>query len=203
RRLACYPLLPYTTLFRSDGDLQVGTLVALTALLARLYGPLTAISNVRVDIMTALVSFERVFEVLDLEPLVAEAPGARPIPRGPVWLEVDEVSFRYPGADEVSLAALEAVARGDRRASGQVRRDRRFPVEPGHTLALVGPAGAGKTTITAPSHASDRRAGHSRRPARAQRAVRRPVPHPVRPVAPLSPSVASLTCEERGGRVRV
>src|SRR5690606_40700635 len=83
RRLACYPLLPYTTLFRSDGDLQVGTLVALTALLARLYGPLTAISNVRVDIMTALVSFERVFEVLDLEPLVAQAPDARPIPRGP------------------------------------------------------------------------------------------------------------------------
>lgn len=132
-----------------DGDLQVGTLVALTALLARLYGPLTAISNVRVDIMTALVSFERVFEVLDLEPLVAQAPDARPIPRGPVRLELDQVSFRYPGADEVSLASLESVAHGDRRGSGPVLEDITLTVEPGHTVALVGPSGAGKTTITA------------------------------------------------------
>ncbi|HWO50719.1 MAG TPA: ABC transporter ATP-binding protein, partial [Ornithinibacter sp.] len=90
-----------------NGTMTVGTLLALTALLARLYGPLTAISNVRVDILTALVSFERVFEVLDLEPLVAEAPDARPVPPGPVRVEVDGVSFSYPSADEVSLASLE------------------------------------------------------------------------------------------------
>ena len=132
-----------------NGELQVGTLVALTALLARLYGPLTAMSNVRVDIMTALVSFERVFEVLDLEPLVAEAPDAVAIPPGPVELEVDSVSFHYPGADEVSLASLESVAHGDRRGSGPVLTDISFTVEPGQTVALVGPSGAGKTTITA------------------------------------------------------
>ncbi|KAB7744519.1 ATP-binding cassette domain-containing protein [Nostocoides sp. F2B08] len=131
-----------------DGELQVGTLVALTALLARLYGPLTAISNVRVDIMTALVSFERVFEVLDLRPLVAEAPEAVAIPGGPVRLELDSVSFRYPGADEVSLASLESVAHGDRRGGGPVLTDVSFTVEPGQTVALVGPSGAGKTTIT-------------------------------------------------------
>ena len=131
-----------------DGELQVGTLVALTALLARLYGPLTAISNVRVDIMTALVSFERVFEVLDLQPMVAEAPDAVAIPAGPVRLELDSVSFRYPGADEVSLASLESVAHGDRRGGGPVLTDVSFTVEPGQTVALVGPSGAGKTTIT-------------------------------------------------------
>ena len=121
-----------------DGELQVGTLVALTALLARLYGPLTAISNVRVDIMTALVSFERVFEVLDLRPLVAEAPDAVAIPGGPVRLELDEVS----------LASLESVSHGDRRGGGPVLTDVSFTVEPGQTVALVGPSGAGKTTIT-------------------------------------------------------
>lgn len=131
-----------------DGRLQVGTLVALAALLARLYGPLTAISNARVDVMTALVSFERVFEVLDLKPLVAEAPGARPIPDGPVRLELDDVSFRYPSADEVSLASLESVATGDRRVSGEILRGVSVTVEPGQTVALVGPSGAGKTTIT-------------------------------------------------------
>ncbi|MGA8047452.1 MAG: ABC transporter ATP-binding protein [Dermatophilaceae bacterium] len=132
----------------ADGELQVGTLVALTALLARLYGPLTAISNVRVDVMTALVSFERVFEVLDLRPMVAEAPDAVTIPAGPVRLELDSVSFRYPGADEVSLASLESVAHGDRRGGGPVLTDVSFTVEPGQTVALVGPSGAGKTTIT-------------------------------------------------------
>lgn len=131
------------------GTLTVGTLIALTALLARLYGPLTAISNVRVDIMTALVSFERVFEVLDLPPLVAEAPDARPVPPGPVRVEVDAVSFSYPSADEVSLASLESTASGDRRGSGPVLREVSFTVEPGTLVALVGPSGAGKTTITA------------------------------------------------------
>lgn len=130
------------------GSLTVGTLIALTALLARLYGPLTAISNVRVDVMTALVSFERVFEVLDLDPLVAEAPGARAIPAGPVRVEVDDVAFSYPSADEVSLASLESTATGDRRGSGPVLRDVSFTVEPGSLVALVGPSGAGKTTIT-------------------------------------------------------
>ncbi|WP_030528424.1 ABC transporter ATP-binding protein [Phycicoccus jejuensis] len=130
------------------GSLTVGTLIALTALLARLYGPLTAISNVRVDIMTALVSFERVFEVLDLEPLVADAPDARPVPAGPVRVDVENVGFAYPSADEVSLASLESTATGDRRGSGPVLRDVSFTVEPGTLVALVGPSGAGKTTIT-------------------------------------------------------
>ncbi|MFL6150786.1 MAG: ABC transporter ATP-binding protein [Ornithinibacter sp.] len=131
-----------------NDTLTVGTLLALTALLGRLYGPLTAISNVRVDILTALVSFERVFEVLDLEPLVAEAPDARPVPPGPVRVEVDSVSFSYPSADEVSLASLETTATGDRRGSGRVLHDVSFTVEPGSLVALVGPSGAGKTTIT-------------------------------------------------------
>ncbi|MGL5930940.1 MAG: ABC transporter ATP-binding protein, partial [Dermatophilaceae bacterium] len=131
-----------------EGTLTVGTLLALAALLARLYGPLTAISNVRVDIMTALVSFERVFEVLDLEPLVSEAPDAGPVPAGPVRVDVENVSFAYPSADEVSLASLESVAVGDRRGGGPVLRDVSFSVEPGTLVALVGPSGAGKTTIT-------------------------------------------------------
>ena len=131
-----------------EGSLTVGTLLALTALLARLYGPLTALSNVRVDIMTALVSFERVFEVLDLEPLVAEKDDARPVPPGPVRVEVEGVAFAYPTADEVSLASLESTANGDRKGSGPVLRDVSFTVEPGSLVALVGPSGAGKTTIT-------------------------------------------------------
>ncbi len=132
-----------------DGTLTLGTLLALTALLARLYGPLTALSNVRVDVMTALVSFDRVFEVLDLPPLVAEAPDARPIPAGPTSVELRDVQFTYPGADEVSLASLESVARPDARGRGeQVLRGVSFRVEPGQLVAFVGPSGAGKTTIT-------------------------------------------------------
>ena len=130
------------------GTLTVGTLLALAALLARLYGPLTSLSNVRVDIMTALISFERVFEVLDLKPLVDERPGAVPLPEGPLGVELDDVSFRYPSADEVSLASLEANASGDRRAGGPVLRDVNLRVEPGQLVALVGPSGAGKTTLT-------------------------------------------------------
>jgi ATP-binding cassette subfamily B protein len=134
-----------------DGTLTIGTLLALTALLARLYGPLTALSNVRVDVMTALVSFDRVFEVLDLQPLVAEAPGAREIPRGPTSVELRDVRFGYPTADEVSLASLESVARPDAksRVKEPVLRGVSFRVEPGELVALVGPSGAGKTTITA------------------------------------------------------
>ena len=133
-----------------SGALTIGTLLALTALLARLYGPLTALSNVRVDVMTALVSFERVFEVLDLPPLVAEAPDATPIPPGPTAVELRDVGFTYPGADEVSLASLESVARSDARGRGEpVLHDVSFRVEPGQLVALVGPSGAGKSTITA------------------------------------------------------
>lgn len=131
-----------------DGTLTVGTLVALTALLARLYAPLTAISNVRVDVMTALVSFERVFEVLDLQPLVAQAPDAVPVPPGPVTVSFDDVRFRYPAANEVSLASLEANATGDRKGSGEILRGISFTAAPGQLVALVGPSGAGKTTIT-------------------------------------------------------
>jgi ATP-binding cassette subfamily B protein len=131
------------------GSLTVGSLLALTALLARLYGPLTAISNVRVDVMTALVSFERVFEIIDLEPLVAEARGARAVPPGPVRVDVEAVDFSYPSADAVSLTSLEGIAAGgDRRGSGQVLHDVSFSIEPGQLVALVGPSGGGKTTIT-------------------------------------------------------
>jgi ATP-binding cassette subfamily B protein len=130
------------------GTVSVGTMIALAALLGRLYGPLTALSNVQVDVMTALVSFERVFEVLDLEPLVADRPGARELPAGPLAVELDDVSFGYPGADQVSLASLEQVAVADRAAGGEVLHRVSLRVEPGQLLALVGPSGAGKTTIT-------------------------------------------------------
>jgi ATP-binding cassette subfamily B protein len=130
-----------------NGTLTIGTLLALTALLGRLYAPLTSLSNVRVDVMTALVSFERVFEVLDLQPVVTERPGAVPLPDGPARVELDHVSFRYPSADEVSLSSLESTA-GDRGGSSTVLEDVSLTVEPGQLVALVGPSGAGKTTIT-------------------------------------------------------
>jgi ABC-type multidrug transport system, ATPase and permease components len=132
-----------------NGVFQMGTLVALAAMLMRLYGPLTSLSNVHVDVMTALVSFDRVFEVLDLKPMVAERPGARPIPEGPVTIEFDHVRFRYPAASEVSLASLESVARPDTGPSQPVLTDVSFTARPGELVALVGHSGAGKTTITA------------------------------------------------------
>jgi ATP-binding cassette, subfamily B, bacterial len=132
-----------------DGALEVGTLVALAALLTRLYGPLTALSNVQVDVMTALVSFDRVFEVLDLPPMVDDRPGAVALPKDAATIEFDAVSFRYPRADEVSLASLESVAVLDSAPSHQVLHDVSFRAEPGQLVALVGPSGAGKTTITA------------------------------------------------------
>jgi ATP-binding cassette subfamily B protein len=131
-----------------NGALDVGTVVALTAYLNRLYGPLTALSNVNVDVMTALVSFERVFEVLDLPPMIDERPDAVAIPRGAGRIEFEHVSFAYPSAEEVSLASLESVAVLDRTPSTQVLFDVDFTVEPGQMVALVGPSGAGKTTIS-------------------------------------------------------
>jgi ATP-binding cassette subfamily B protein len=132
-----------------SGVFQLGTLVALAAMLMRLYGPLTSLSNVHVDVMTALVSFDRVFEVLDLKPMVAEKPDARPIPDGPVTIEFDDVRFRYPAASDVSLASLESVARPDTGPSQQVLSGVSFTARPGELVALVGHSGAGKTTITA------------------------------------------------------
>ncbi|MEW1843218.1 ABC transporter ATP-binding protein [Nonomuraea angiospora] len=131
-----------------SGVFELGTLVALTALLMRLYGPLTSLSNVHVDVMTALVSFDRVFEILDLKPMVAERPGAEPIPGGPVTIEFDDVRFRYPAAEEVSLASLESVARQDSGPSYPVLKGISFTAAPGRMVALVGHSGAGKTTIT-------------------------------------------------------
>jgi ATP-binding cassette subfamily B protein len=131
-----------------DKVLSVGTVVALTAYLSRLYGPLTQLSNMNVDIMTALVSFERVFEVLDLKPLVSEKPGAVKIPDGPASISFEHVDFRYPTAKEVSLASLESVANLSKAPSKQVLRDVTFTAKPGQLVALVGPSGAGKTTIS-------------------------------------------------------
>jgi ATP-binding cassette, subfamily B, bacterial len=128
--------------------LDVGTVVALTAYLARLYAPLVGLSNVQVSIMTALVSFERVFEVLDLPPMIQESAQAVPIAPGPASIEFDHVAFRYPAAAEVSLASLESVAVPDKRPQKTVLHDISFRIAPGELAALVGPSGGGKTTIT-------------------------------------------------------
>ncbi|GAA0971813.1 Putative multidrug export ATP-binding/permease protein [Nocardioides aquaticus] len=130
-------------------QLSPGTLIALGALLLRLLGPMQGLANVRIDVMTALVSFDRVFEVLDLPSLVEEKADAGVLPPGSSSLELDHVSFRYPRADEVSLASLESVARKEgREDSGPVLQDLSFKAEPGQMVALVGPSGAGKTTVT-------------------------------------------------------
>lgn len=128
--------------------LDVGTVVALVSYLSRLYGPLLGLSNVQVSVMTALVSFERVFELLDLPPMIREKPEAVAIPAGPARISFDQVSFRYPSASEVSLASLESIAVPDKRTNSIVLRNITFAVEPGRLVALVGPSGAGKTTIT-------------------------------------------------------
>jgi ATP-binding cassette, subfamily B, bacterial len=130
-----------------SGGVSSGDVVALALLLTRLYAPLTALASARVEVMSALVSFERVFEVLDLPPLVAEPEHPVPLPEGPLSVEFDAVRFAYPSADKVSLASLEDVARLDTRGGEPVLHDVSFRVEPGQMLALVGSSGAGKSTI--------------------------------------------------------
>jgi ATP-binding cassette subfamily B protein len=132
-----------------SGSISVGTLLAITALLARLYGPLTALSNVRVDVMSSLVSFERIFEVLDLEPMVKEKHGAIELSPGPAEIEFNRVRFSYPKADEISLASLESVAKPEVILSGEILKGVSFTARPGSLTAIVGPSGAGKTTLSA------------------------------------------------------
>jgi ATP-binding cassette subfamily B protein len=132
-----------------NGTVTVGTLLAITALLARLYGPLTALSNVRIDVMTALVSFERIFEVLDLAPMVQDRPSAKELLGKDLAVEFKNVSFAYPKAEEISLSSLESVAKPETVESGVVLNGLTFTAKPGTMTALVGPSGAGKTTISA------------------------------------------------------
>ncbi|MEC3914225.1 ABC transporter ATP-binding protein [Nocardia sp. CDC160] len=130
-----------------QGQLEPGAVVALSLLLTRLYSPLTALASARVDVMSALVSFERVFEILDLRPLIQDSPLAVPVPDGPVAVELDGVSFGYPSADKVSLASLEDVATLDTRGGEEVLHQVSLRAEPGQMVALVGSSGAGKSTI--------------------------------------------------------
>ena len=129
-------------------ELTVGTLLAITALLARLYGPLTALSNVRVDVMSALVSFERVFEVLDLQPMVVDSKNAIALDTSKPELKFESVSFSYPKAEEISLASLEIAAKPEMMISGEVLKKISFTAAPGTLTGIVGPSGAGKSTIS-------------------------------------------------------
>jgi len=131
-----------------SGELTVGTLLAITALLARLYGPLTALSNVRVDVMSALVSFERVFEVLDLQPMVTDRDNAKDLADTNLDLKFEGVSFTYPKAEEISLASLEIAAKPEIITSGKVLKGISFTVAAGTLTGIVGPSGAGKSTIS-------------------------------------------------------
>lgn len=133
--------------FALHGTLEAGAVVSLALLLTRLYAPLTALAGARVEVMSALVSFERVFEVLDLKPLIEEKPDAVEVPEGPVAVEFEDVRFAYPSADQVSLASLEEVAALDTRGGAEVLHGISFRAEPGRTVALVGSSGAGKSTI--------------------------------------------------------
>ena len=131
------------------GSLDPGDVVALALLLTRMYAPLTALASARVEVMSALVSFERVFEVLDLPPLITDRPDPVPLPAGPLAVEYDDVRFAYPSADKVSLASLEEVAQLDPRAGVEVLHGVSFRAEPGQLVALVGTSGAGKSTLAA------------------------------------------------------
>lgn len=133
--------------FAMTGTLNAGDVVTLALLLTRLYAPLTSLANARVEIMSAVVSFERVFEILDLKPLIQEKEDPAPVPDGPLGVEFDDVTFAYPTADKVSLASLEDVAVLDSRGGEDVLHGVSFRVEPGQTVALVGSSGAGKSTI--------------------------------------------------------
>ncbi|MFC5782407.1 MULTISPECIES: ABC transporter ATP-binding protein [Streptomyces] len=133
--------------FAIEGTLDAGAVVSLALLLTRLYAPLTSLAGARVEVMSALVSFERVFEVLDLKPLIDEKPDAREVPEGPVAVEFEDVRFGYPSADKVSLASLEEVASLDTRGGAEVLHGISFRAEPGQTVALVGTSGAGKSTV--------------------------------------------------------
>lgn len=133
--------------FALRGTLEPGAVVSLALLLTRMYAPLTALAGARVEVMSALVSFERVFEVLDLKPLIAQKPDAREVPEGPVAVEFADVRFGYPSADKVSLASLEEVASLDTRGGAEVLHGVSFRAEPGQTVALVGSSGAGKSTV--------------------------------------------------------
>ncbi len=132
-----------------SGSISVGTLLAITALLARLYGPLTALSNVRIDVMTALVSFERVFEVLDLHPMIVDKPNAVELKKKNLRIDFEDVVFTYPRAEEISLASLESAAKPETIDSGEVLKGISFTAPAGTLTAIVGPSGAGKTTMSA------------------------------------------------------
>ena len=131
-----------------NGAISVGTLLAITALLIRLYGPLTALSNVRIDVMTSLVSFERVFEVLDLQPMITDKADAKVLDRKNLSIAFNDVVFSYPKAEEISLASLESASRPETVESGDVLRGISFTAPAGTLTAIVGPSGAGKTTIS-------------------------------------------------------
>jgi ATP-binding cassette, subfamily B, bacterial len=133
--------------FAFNGSLSPGDVVALALLLSRLYGPLTQLANIRVDVMSAMVSFDRVFEVLDLEPMIREAPDAVPVPADDRSIEFDSVSFGYPSAEDVSLPSLEEVSLPEHGGPVDVLKGVSFRVEPGQLVALVGHSGAGKSTI--------------------------------------------------------
>ena len=133
--------------FALNGTLDPGSVVALALLITRLYAPLTSLASARVEVMSALVSFERVFEILDLKPLIVESPDAVDVPPGPVAVEFNDVGFAYPSADKVSLASLEEVAVLDNRGGVEVIHEVSFRAEPGQMVALVGSSGAGKSTI--------------------------------------------------------
>ena len=132
-----------------NSTITVGTLLAITALLIRLYGPLTALSNVRIDVMTALVSFERVFEVLDLQPMITDSQSATELKKEDLSVEFKDVHFTYPKAEEISLASLESISKPETVDSGEVLKGISFTAPTGTLTAIVGPSGAGKTTMSA------------------------------------------------------